>query len=64
MTRREFLINTAALATAAGAHAKPAARPVVSVVRIKNGKVAFAVEKAIDLLGGMKRVTKGSTPSC
>jgi uncharacterized protein (DUF362 family) len=59
MTRREFLINTAALATAAGAHAKPAARPVVSVVRIKNGKVAFAVEKAIDLLVGIQRVTKG-----
>jgi uncharacterized protein (DUF362 family) len=29
------------------------------VVRIKNGKVAFAVEKAIDLLGGIQRVTKG-----
>ena len=30
--------------------------PVVSVVRIKNGRIASAVEEAIDLLGGMEEV--------
>jgi uncharacterized protein (DUF362 family) len=34
-------------------------KPVVSIVRIKNGKVAYAVEKAIDLLGGINTITKG-----
>lgn len=32
---------------------------IVSIVRIKNGNIAYAVEKAIDLLGGIKTVTKG-----
>jgi uncharacterized protein (DUF362 family) len=34
-------------------------KPVVSVVKIKDDKIAFAVEKAIDLLGGIETVTRG-----
>jgi uncharacterized protein (DUF362 family) len=34
-------------------------RPVVSVVRIGNDKIGFAVEKAIDLLGGIETVAAG-----
>lgn len=34
-------------------------KEVVSIVRIKNGNIALAVEEAIDLLGGIKAVTKG-----
>jgi hypothetical protein len=32
---------------------------IVSIVRIKDGNIARAVEEAIDLLGGIKTVTKG-----
>jgi uncharacterized protein (DUF362 family) len=32
---------------------------VVSIVKIKNNNIAYAVEKAIDLLGGIRSVTKG-----
>ena len=59
ITRREFLLTSAALAAGSRASAKAGGKPVVSVVRIKNGNVAFAVHKAIDLLGGVKHVTKG-----
>ena len=58
LNRRDFLISGAALATIP-ALAKSARKPVVAIVRIKNDKVAAAVEEAIDLLGGMKRVMKG-----
>lgn len=34
-------------------------KDIVSIVRIKNGNIAKAVEEAIDLLGGIKTVTKG-----
>lgn len=57
LSRREFLL-TSALAAGAAASAKAASRPIVSVVRIKNDKAGMAVEKAIDLLGGIKRITK------
>ena len=53
--RREFLMTGAAVA----AWSKPAPKPVVSVVRIKNDKIGMAVEEAIALLGGIKQVTKG-----
>mgnify|MGYP000914758249 CR=1 FL=1 len=55
-SRREIL-GAASLAFTAAAKAAP--KPIVSVVQIKNDKVDYAVEKAIDLLGGMKRITKG-----
>jgi uncharacterized protein (DUF362 family) len=32
-------------------------KPVVSIVKIKDGKVAYAIEKAIDLLGGIQEIT-------
>ena len=34
-------------------------RAVVSIVKIKRGNIAGAVEKAIDLLGGIETVTRG-----
>jgi len=60
-TRRELLRTAAAAAIAARVCATPpeAARPVVSVVRIRNGNIEFAVEQAIDLLGGIEAVAKG-----
>lgn len=59
ISRREFLLTSTALTSAVRAAAKAGAKPVVSIVRIRNGNVAMAVEKAIDLLGGIRRVTKG-----
>jgi uncharacterized protein (DUF362 family) len=41
------------------ARSESAAKPVVSIVRIQDDKVGRAVEKAIDLLGGIRQVTKG-----
>lgn len=32
---------------------------IVSIVRIKDGNIARAVEEAIDLLGGSKQLQKG-----
>lgn len=34
-------------------------KPVVSVVRIKNDNIDYAIRNAIDLLGGMKTITAG-----
>jgi hypothetical protein len=34
-------------------------KDIVSIVRIKEGNIGKAVEEAIDLLGGIKNVTKG-----
>jgi uncharacterized protein (DUF362 family) len=36
-----------------------AAKPVVSIVRIRNGRVDRAVEEAIDFLGGIETVARG-----
>ena len=57
--RREFLVMGAGLLAGAGARFKTASKSVVSIVRIDNDKVGVAVEKAIDLLGGIRRLTKG-----
>lgn len=59
LSRREFLLTSAALTSALNARAKSGPRPVVSIVRIRNDNIAKAVDKAIDLLGGIKHVTKG-----
>jgi uncharacterized protein (DUF362 family) len=68
ITRREFLEKSAkfALGAAAGSvalsspgYAPMAEKPVVSIAKIKNGNIAYAVEEAIDLLGGIKEATKG-----
>jgi uncharacterized protein (DUF362 family) len=37
----------------------PSIRPVVSVVKIKNDNIDYALREAIDLLGGMKTVSNG-----
>jgi len=58
LNRRQF-IRTAAAVPATGPLVAIAAKPVVSIVRIRDGKAAAAVEEAIDLLGGIKRATKG-----
>jgi uncharacterized protein (DUF362 family) len=73
MSRRDFL-KTAALGGAAlglGNMVSPLSilnaptswasvdKPVVSVVRIKNGNIDYAIRNAIDLLGGMKTITAG-----
>ena len=34
-------------------------RPIVSVAKIKNDNIDYAVREAIDLLGGIKTVSKG-----
>jgi uncharacterized protein (DUF362 family) len=57
---RRTLLKSAAGLFAAPLTAAPAdPRPVVSIVRIPNGNVAYAVERAIDLLGGMPAIARG-----
>jgi uncharacterized protein (DUF362 family) len=64
--RREFLkkgmISVGALAVVPMLdpynHLFTADNPVVSIVKINNDNVGYAVEKAIDLLGGIKHVTQ------
>ena len=60
-TRREFLSCAAVSALPATLASAPSAeiKPIVSVVRIRNGNVEAAVEQAIELLGGMAAITRG-----
>lgn len=57
LTRREFIItgSVGTLAIASGCTLVPS-RPVVSVVRIRDGQTGAAVREAIDLLGGIRQV--------
>lgn len=59
-TRREFVVSSAlgTLAIASGMKISTD-KPVVSVVRIRNGDTGKAVEEAIHLLGGIGKVTDG-----
>ena len=59
ISRREFVVTgfVGTLAIASGFTFKDIA-PIVSVVKIKNDNLGYAVEKAIDLLGGIKEVTR------
>ena len=59
ISRREFVITGAVgtLAIASG-FSLAATPPVVSVVRIKDDNIAFAVEEAIELLGGIEEVAR------
>ena len=73
LSRRDFVKTIAAGGVALGmgnivlgnalksdaANSRPASKPVVSVVKIKNGNVGYAVRHAIDLLGGIKAVSTG-----
>ncbi len=58
LSRRDFLGTAIAGlgSLSASAYEK---KPVVSVVRIKKDNIQAAVEHALDLLGGIERVTKG-----
>src|ERR1039457_772203 len=60
-TRRDLLIVAAAGAFAPGLSAAPpdTPKPVVGIVKIRNGKIDSAVEQAIELLGGMRAITLG-----
>ena len=59
ISRREFVITSAVgtLGIASG-FTLAASPPVVSVVRIKDDNIAYAVEEAIDLLGGIDEVCR------
>jgi uncharacterized protein (DUF362 family) len=68
LSRREFLrqcVGLTAGVTIASLTAKPwdllfaDEKPAVSIVKIKNDNIPYAVEKAIDLLGGIETLTKG-----
>jgi len=59
MTRRSFLAASAAALASRVSAAGEGERPVVSIVKTRNGNVEFAVERAIDLLGGIREVTRG-----
>lgn len=73
ISRREFVKTMAAGGAALGlgnivsfsafksstATSKPKGKPVVSVVKIKNDNIDYAVRQAIDLLGGIESVSTG-----
>ena len=59
-TRRDFLAAAgAALAPPLRAAPLDTVRAVVSIVKIRDGNIDYAVERAIDLLGGMPAITRG-----
>jgi len=67
LTRREFVKAStgAALGAAVGSLTLTTTgcslwekKPIVSVVRIEKDKIGFAVEKALDLLGGIETIAK------
>ena len=60
-TRRDLLTAVTAGAFTPRLLATPSqvAKPVVSVVKIRNGNIDRAVEHAIELLGGMRAITQG-----
>jgi len=59
ISRREFVVTgfVGTLGIASGFTLYDPA-PVVSVVKIKDDNIGYAVEEAIDLLGGMKKITR------
>jgi len=68
ISRREFLSTSKhiAIGAVAGSLAMKTAgcftveeKPVVSIAKIENDKIGYAVEKAVDLLGGIGTVTEG-----
>jgi uncharacterized protein (DUF362 family) len=59
-TRRDVLaVAAGAFARRLSATPPDAVRPLVSIVRIRNGNTDYAVEHAIELLGGMRAITRG-----
>ena len=60
ISRREFIkLSTAASLSLAFKYPALEEKSVVSIVKIKNDKIDYAVERAIDLLGGIKTITRG-----
>jgi uncharacterized protein (DUF362 family) len=59
ISRREFVVTgfVGTLGIASGFRF-PEAAPAVSVVRIENDRIGLAVEKALDLLGGIGKITR------
>jgi uncharacterized protein (DUF362 family) len=61
-SRRDFVKTSLAGSLAMVVGLYPFSNPaVVSVVKIKDGDISFAVEKAIDLLGGVSEVLKNKS---
>ncbi len=62
-TRREFIKTTtvATLGLASRSIFSSDEKPVVSIVKIENDQIDYAVEKAIDLIGGIQTITKGKS---
>lgn len=59
-TRRDFIkTSISASLGIASTFSFSHLKPVVSVVKIKNDKIDYAVAKAIDLLGGINTIAKG-----
>ena len=59
-TRREFIKTTSVAALGLAFRGNFFfGKPVVSIVKIKNDKIDYAVEKAIDLLGGINQIARG-----
>jgi len=69
ITRRKFICTTSTLAVGSttfgfknlisGDLARSRGKEYVSIVRIKNGNVSGAVEEAVELIGGIKSLTRG-----
>ena len=66
LSRRDFLKESIAAAVAISpvtlvniGEAFSNHKAVVAITRVRNDRVAYAVEEAIDLLGGVRAVTKG-----
>jgi len=58
ISRRNLLVTVGG-ALVSTSCTKIQTKPAVSIVRIRNGKTEAAVEEAIDLLGGIRTVTRG-----
>jgi len=69
ISRRKFVITTGTMAAGSAALGlnldygyrsdRNSERQIVSIVQIKDGNIAGAVEEAIDLLGGIRKVLEG-----
>ena len=61
-TRRDFLLRSVAagvFTSRLSATPLESTRPLVSIVKIRNGNIDYAVEHAIELLGGMRAIAQG-----
>ena len=62
LNRRDFVKTTLAGTVAIAVGMYPFSNPpVVSIVRVKDGNIDYAVEKAIDLIGGVRKVMENKS---